>query len=79
MSIKEVPLPLDMITSEIVGMLVEKRKMPYEEAIKILYNSKLYALLEDAETGVWHYSGLTLYTLLCEEIDTGKMTLPEGQ
>ena len=79
MSIKEVPLPLDIITSEIVAELIEKRKMPHEKAIEILYNSKLYALLEDAATGVWHYSGLTLYNLLCEEIDTGSLLLPEEQ
>ena len=79
MSIKEVPIPIDMITSEIVEAFIKERKMSHEEAIETLYNSKLYALLEDAATGVWHYSGLTLYNLLCEEIDTGGLTLPEEQ
>ena len=76
---EKVPIPLDLITTDIVWDLIEKRKMPYEKAIETLYNSKLYTLLEDAATGVWHYSGLTLYNLLCEEIDTGSITLPEEQ
>ena len=79
MANEKVPIALDLITTDIVRDLIEKRKMSHEKAIETIYNSKLYTLLEDAATGVWHYSGLTLYNLLCEEIDTGNLSLPEEQ
>jgi len=76
---KEVPIPLDLISADLIKCLIEKRKFTQVAAIERLYNSKLYALIEDAATGVWHYSTPTLFTILCEEIETGKLTLPEEQ
>jgi len=75
----QVPIPLDLISTDLIQCLIEKRKLSKEAAIERLYNSKLYALIEDAATGVWRYSTPTLFTILCEEIDTGKLTLPEEQ
>ncbi|MCL2629942.1 MAG: hypothetical protein FWD49_00275 [Firmicutes bacterium] len=79
MSIKEVPIPLDLISTELIQLLIEERGLSQEKAIETLYNSKLYFLIEDAETGVWHYSTTMLFAILCEEIDTGHLTLPEEQ
>lgn len=76
---KAVPVPLDLISADLIQLLMEKRGYNYETAIERLYTSKLYSLLELADTGVWHYSAATLFNVLCEEIDTGRVTLPEGQ
>lgn len=41
------------------------------------YNSKIYALLEEEETKLWHFSPLTLFNLFDEEKKTGNFELPE--
>jgi len=71
--------PLYIITPAVVRHLIEKRGIDEKAAIKLLYNSKLYSVLEEKATGLWHLSPLTLAEMLCEELDTGKVTFPEGQ
>jgi len=50
----------------------------YKEAIKLLYNSKLYEALEDEETKMWYYSNFDLMKMFIEEINTGKYTVYGG-
>jgi hypothetical protein len=61
----------------IVEQLIEQRKMPLQEALEYLYSSQLYALLEQEDTKMWHYSPQMLLHLLDEEKETGILTLPE--
>ena len=79
MTEKATDFPLFVITPAIVRCLAEKRNTDNKTAMKLLYNSKLYSVLEEKDTGLWHLSPLTLAGMLCEELDTGKVTLPEGQ
>ena len=37
----------------------------------------VYALLEQEETKLWHFSPLTLFNMFDEEQKTGRFTLPE--
>lgn len=55
------------ISADLVNMIVEKQKISEKQAVKKLYDSKLYAILEDEETKVWHYSIDMLYSLLEQE------------
>jgi hypothetical protein len=48
-----------------------------EDALNLLYSSKLYEKLEHEETKVWHLSVPTLYDLLIEERESGKIIFPE--
>lgn len=41
------------------------------------YSSKVYALLEQEETMLWHLSPLTLFNLFDEEKKTGSFELAE--
>ena len=41
------------------------------------YSSKVYALLEQEETKLWHLSPLTLFNLFDEEKKTGSFELAE--
>ena len=70
---------LAIVTPKIIEYLIKKHNMEYEIATSTLYDSKLYSALESAETGLWRLSPLTLYTLLEEELSTGKITFPEEQ
>ncbi|MCL2290527.1 MAG: hypothetical protein FWC34_07485 [Bacteroidetes bacterium] len=75
MSEFEAILPLKV--EGIVEQLIEKRKMPLQNALEYLYSSQLYALLEDEKTKIWHYSPQMLLHLLDEEKNTGKLRLPQ--
>jgi hypothetical protein len=68
-----------MITPGIIVLLIEKHKLPLEEAADILYNSQLYKVLEDEKTKMWRLGYPILYDLLEEELTTGKITFPEEQ
>ena len=55
------------ISTDLVSLIAEKQNISEEEAIKKLYSSKVYELLEDEETKIWQYSTQMLYNLLEQE------------
>jgi hypothetical protein len=68
-------LPLKV--QSILSLLIELKKMSFEEALQYVYSSELYQLLEKEETKVWYYSPRMLYELIEEEKATGHLTLPD--
>lgn len=68
---------MPLISTDLVAVIADKRSVSENEAIKLLYASKLYALLEDEETKVWHYSTPMLYSLLEQEWDSGTICFPD--
>ena len=75
----QLPTFLAVITPRILSQLVEKKSITEHEAIRLLYNSDVYATLEKEETKLWHLSAETLYALLDEELTTGTVSYPEEQ
>ena len=75
MSEFEVILPFKV--ESIAELLIEERKMSLQNALEFLYSSQLYALLEQEETKMWHYSPQMLVYLLENEKNTGKLRLPQ--
>jgi len=69
---------LMLVLPEVVTLIVKHHNLSEAEATDALYNSRVYSLLEDEETKLWHYSAQTLYKMYDEEIGTGKITFPEG-
>ena len=65
------------ISADLVGMIAEKENISENAAITTLYNSELYAILEQEDTKVWHYSTHMLYSLLKQEETTGKIEFPD--
>ncbi|MDR2854893.1 MAG: hypothetical protein LBV40_01890 [Methanomicrobiales archaeon] len=70
---------LTFITPGIIQLLMNNRGITSETAAILLYNSRLYSLLEDEETKLWHLSYPILYDMLEEELTTGKIIFPEEQ
>jgi len=70
---------LTFITPGIIQLLMDNRQITAQAASMILYNSKLYKLLEDEGTKLWRLGYPLLYDLLEEELTTGKITFPEEQ
>ena len=65
------------ICADLVYLIVVKQGISEEEAIKKLYGSKLYAVLEKEETKVWQYSTQMLYSLFESEEKTGDFQYPD--
>ena len=65
------------ISTDLASMIAEKQNMSEEDAVKKLYSSKLYAMLEQEETKVWHYSTPMLYSLFEQEEQNGNIQFPD--
>jgi hypothetical protein len=61
----------------IIQEIVKSRDISFDEAIELLYASKLYYVLEEESTKLWHFSALTLANLLNEELEKGTLSFPE--
>jgi len=70
---------LTLTTPGIIQLLMDNRKITAEAASILLYNSKLYNLLENEKTKLWHLSYPILYEMLEEELTTGEISFPEEQ
>lgn len=68
---------MPVISADIVNMIAVKRSLSEQEAIKLLYSSKLYEALEQEQTKVWQYSTPMLYSLLEQEWKTGTIRFPD--
>lgn len=65
------------ISTDLVSMIAEKDSISGEEALRKLYGSKLYSLLEQEDTKLWQYSTPMLYQLFRQEQDTGTIQFPQ--
>ena len=65
------------ISADLIAMIAEKEKISGVEALHRLYSSQLYALLEQEDTKLWHYSTHMLYSLFLQEQETGTIQFPE--
>lgn len=64
------------LSSEMVRLISQSQNISEEAALKKLYFSKLYALLEKEETKLWQNSIEMLYHLFVQEQETGEFQLP---
>ena len=65
------------IVTALLQKIIERKKMSHDEAFSRLYCSRLYFLLDNEKTKVWHYSAEKLFLLFEEEMNTGNVELPE--
>ena len=68
---------LPVIVGGLTNKIFEETHVGEDEAFEILYNSELYAALENEATKIWHYSVHRLFDLYQDEINTGKLELPD--
>jgi len=68
---------LPILVGGLVNKIIEETGVGENEAFEKLYNSELYAALENEKTKVWTYSVPMLFDLYNEEITTGELILPE--
>ena len=68
---------LPIVIGGLANKIIEENNLGEDEAFDKLYGSKLYTALENEETKLWTYSVPKLFDLYQNEIDTGKLELPE--
>ena len=75
---KRIGAMLMLLVPQVIKLIIENYGISEQEATDKFYSSRVYSLLEDEETKMWHYSALTLFNIYDEERKTGKITFPEG-
>lgn len=68
---------LPIISADLVRAIADRRGISEDDAIRLLYDSQLYAALEREETKVWQYSTPMLYSLLEQEWNDGVIHYPD--
>ncbi|MBR6683300.1 MAG: hypothetical protein IKL38_03055 [Firmicutes bacterium] len=69
---------LVLIVPQVVHLIAENYDLTEVEAAKSFYESKVYSVLEQEDTKLWHLSPLTLFSMYDEEQKTGEISFPEG-
>lgn len=68
---------LILLVPQIIHLIAVNDNCDEVSASRQFYLSKVYSLLEDEETKLWHLSALTLFYMFDEEKRTGIITFPE--
>lgn len=68
---------LPFMASAIADKIAVYYQVSEDEAIRRLYDSELYAMLEQEKTKVWHFSVLKLFELYQEEVENGIIDFPD--
>ncbi len=77
MSKEQFKAMIPYICADLAALIGERQNISDETAIKKLYASKLYAVLENEETKVWQYSTQMLFSLFEQEEITGEIKFPD--
>ena len=68
---------LAVIVPSVVGLIAKRKNLSEIEASKLFYRSKVYALLSDESTKVWHYGAETVFAMLEDELAGREIEFPE--
>lgn len=68
---------LPILVADFACLLSERRGLSTDEALSVIYGSKLYAYLSDERTKVWHFSSHALLDFLEMEERDGVIDFPE--
>lgn len=66
-----------IIIPQTVSLIAEKEHIDEMKALDEFYKSKVYIMLTQEETKMWHYSPLTVYNMWKHEKETGEVFFPE--
>ena len=55
--------------SRLVEMVMKEKGLSLPDALRKVYDSRLFGLINDAETGLYREGPVYIYEMLCEEAD----------
>ncbi len=64
---------VELLTRDLVLLLMERRSMTMPQALEAIYNSDTYNRLKDARSGLYFQSPGYVYDFLDKEISTGRV------
>ena len=68
---------LTLLVPQVINLICENYPLDEMTASREFYESKVYSLLEQEDTKLWHFSPLTLFNMFDEEKRTGNFQMPE--
>ena len=68
---------LTLLVPQIISLICENYPLDEITASREFYESKVYSLLEQEDTKLWHFSPLTLFNMFDEEKRTGDFQMPK--
>lgn len=68
---------MGVLVPQVIRLITENYSYDEMIATNEFYRSDLYALLEQEDTKLWHFSPLTLFNMFDAEKKTGSFELPE--
>lgn len=68
---------IGLIVPQVIKLMCDNYNQDETTAINDFYTSKVYEVLEEENTKVWHFSPLTLFNMYDEEKRTGSFIFPE--
>lgn len=68
---------IEGITQDLIKYLCEEENYKLEDTMETVYNSIVFEMLTDAETGLYRESSSYVYELLKDEITIGKIIQKE--
>ncbi len=68
---------MTLLVPQVVNLICENNRLDEMAASREFYESKVYSLLEQEDTKLWHFSPLTLFNMFDEERETGDFQMPE--
>ncbi|MDR1195642.1 MAG: hypothetical protein LBL00_04095 [Endomicrobium sp.] len=74
---KKYSIILWRISRQLTELIMKSYKINFKQAVKLLFTSKTYAMLEDESNKLWHFSALFLFKVLDNEQKTGLFEMPE--
>ena len=68
---------MGILVPQVICLITENYAYDEMTAANEFYTSNLYALLEQEDTKLWHFSPLTLFNMFDEEKKAVSFTIPE--
>ncbi len=68
---------MTILVPQVIQLVVENYSVDEITASKAFYESKVYALLEQDDTKLWHLSPRSIFNMFDEEQKTGAFEIPE--
>lgn len=65
----DVQFQIEVLTKELIEMLMEDRGMTLQQAMNTLYNSHTYELLEQEDAGLYYQGAVYVMSFLSSEIE----------
>lgn len=74
---KEFESVVELKIRDIVALVIDQNQLAFDDAIRYVYESKLYDLLTNEATKLWHLSAVKLYEMLIDEKESKQLKLPD--